>query len=636
MNTLIIRYVAIIISGVFFFYLIDKNNIDATAIIKDKEEKGEGYRRDKVKREILKLDEKTNHLVWFLQISDLHLSAFRDPTRTSQLLNFVKYTINIINPAVVLASGDLTDAKKNILFDSKQHIYEWLMYNSILHSTGILNKTVWLDMRGNHDCYNVANDKGNLYQKYSIQGHFNNGSYIYVHKYGVDSIAFIAVDACPSPGPKWPFNFIGIITDSEMDRLKRLEANSGNNNNYTIWFGHYPTSCILSPKPGIRNLMGKKGLAYMCGHLHTFGGLIPNMYTRHPTGSLELELGDWKNNRIFRVAAVDHGFLSFTDVKYNTWPIILITNPKNALFSMIDREPLHLLRKSSHIRVLIWSPSPIIQAQVRVGESKLWTQLRHRGGPLYVSDWNPSYFMKGLHSLSVYARDTNGRRATISIKFSLDRSFITSLSNFGFGSRALLSPNVTFIAQLLFGITVLICVIPLCIFRIYDRNKCNLFKKLWILVNIDRLFWSFIIYSALLVVCPWFVGNIIDDHIGCIFAWGTFVNKTFIPGSLTYGYGFTHLILFQIPLIFIIAHLADFRFQCLYKKPKHRFLNYIFPRMCLIILIIIQLTAAYIFYFSYGFMVIFFGSLPIRSIIFELALWYQATNLPRNFFVKFI
>lgn len=81
-----------------------------------------------------------------------------------------------------------------------------------------------------------------------------------------------------------------------MDALKMFEEKS-RKHNHTIWFGHYPTSCILSPAPGIRKLMGK-GVAYLCGHLHTLGGLAHNLYTRQQTGSLELELGDWKDERL--------------------------------------------------------------------------------------------------------------------------------------------------------------------------------------------------------------------------------------------------------------------------------------------------------------------------------------------------
>lgn len=40
------------------------------------------------------------------------------------------------------------------------------------------------------------------------------------------------------------------------------------------------------------------GWVYLCGHFHMLGGLVPNMYTLQQTGLLELELADWKDNRM--------------------------------------------------------------------------------------------------------------------------------------------------------------------------------------------------------------------------------------------------------------------------------------------------------------------------------------------------
>lgn len=82
-----------------------------------------------------------------------------------------------------------------------------------------------------------------------------------------------------------------------MNESKRLGGN------YTIWFGHYPTSCILSPgtgNTGIRGIIGMydESYAYLCGHLHTQAGMVPRMYTFQKAGFLELELGDWKSNRL--------------------------------------------------------------------------------------------------------------------------------------------------------------------------------------------------------------------------------------------------------------------------------------------------------------------------------------------------
>lgn len=47
-------------------------------------------------------------------------------------------------------TGDLTDAKNADMLGSQQFIEEWATYSDILKHSGVLNKTVWLDIRGNH------------------------------------------------------------------------------------------------------------------------------------------------------------------------------------------------------------------------------------------------------------------------------------------------------------------------------------------------------------------------------------------------------------------------------------------------------------------------------------------------------
>ena len=54
----------------------------------------------------------------------------------------------------------------------------------------------------------------------------------------------------------------------------------------------------------------------------------------------------------YRVLAVDHDLISFVDVQLNTWPVVLITNPKDAHYIMRPHEPLGRMRKSTHIRSL--------------------------------------------------------------------------------------------------------------------------------------------------------------------------------------------------------------------------------------------------------------------------------------------
>lgn len=52
----------------------------------------------------------------------------------------------------------------------------------------------------------------------------------------------------------------------------------------------------------------------------------------------------------YRVLAFDHDLLSFSDLKFEQWPAVLITNPKDAQYLHPGVEPLGRIRRSTHIR----------------------------------------------------------------------------------------------------------------------------------------------------------------------------------------------------------------------------------------------------------------------------------------------
>lgn len=86
-----------------------------------------------------------------MKISDLHLSVFSDSERVTEFREFCDVTVKKIDPSIVLASGDLTDAKTQAIGGSKQILDEWKMYKNIVNETGITNGSIpWLDIRGNH------------------------------------------------------------------------------------------------------------------------------------------------------------------------------------------------------------------------------------------------------------------------------------------------------------------------------------------------------------------------------------------------------------------------------------------------------------------------------------------------------
>jgi len=86
--------------------------------------------------------------------------------------------------------------------------------------------------------------QNNYYSHYSIQGEKHPRSYIYNVNTSLDTFSFIAIDASLRPGPKRPFNFIGILNEGEINRIQQL-VNQSKESNAVIMFGHYPISSII-------------------------------------------------------------------------------------------------------------------------------------------------------------------------------------------------------------------------------------------------------------------------------------------------------------------------------------------------------------------------------------------------------
>ncbi|XP_050421603.1 transmembrane protein 62-like isoform X2 [Adelges cooleyi] len=516
----------------------------------------------------------TDRLIWFLQISDLHLSIFHDWGRVTELKEFCDLTIDTIKPFAVLASGDLTDAKNRNGIGSTQYEEEWLAYQEVLTTSKVTEKTKWLDIRGNHDSFDVSSEQSvkNFYQKYSPQGKLHPRSYNYtVTNQAGMSLKFIGVDACLDPGPKRPFNFIGNLDDDEVDRLKAMAANT---KDPIVWFGHYPTSCILTEgQQTIRSIIGENpsSVVYLCGHLHTLAGLVPEMYTIQNEGFAELELADWKDSRMFRLLAFDRGSLTFTDIRHGKWPVILVTNPKlpwlrvNGMETDEDR-----IANNNYIRILAFSLDPIENVLVKIDKELEWKQCIGVGNAssMYVTEWNANDYSRGIHNIHVRVEDIQGRVHEISQMFTLDDT-VPVIKHFTQWPLNLYFPNVLF---MMFLVASLANVLPLLFFRfvckctkyrISYNGKMKLInrysRKMVLLSSLNCIFYPLTIYSIFLCTGPWAVGDLLTDCIGWVFPWGIYVKGKFIKDSFTYAYGFGQIVTFQLPLNYILSLRLDIK-----------------------------------------------------------------------------
>ncbi|XP_077529231.1 transmembrane protein 62-like [Haemaphysalis longicornis] len=572
------------------------------------------------------------HLMHFVQVTDTHISLSY-PDRASQLKEFISDVImKVIKPPVVVMTGDIADSLGSGFLGTGQIVEEWQQYWKAVNETGVTRTLAWLDMRGNHDNGNLQSleSEHNFYRVYSVQGRKYRHSYSYTHQDGGDRYTFIGIDTCRDPGIKRPYNYVGYMTEAVISHIKQIREET-RGSNFTIWFGHHPTRSVISRQ--IHELL-RFGGPYLCGHYHTTLEMYPlGVYLLQKTGFLELVLADWKYSRVFRVAAVDHGLFSFVDVRYREWPIILVTNPKSVVSYIPSVEPLSRISRSTHIRVLVFSPRPIFEVRCSIDDGGWQSLTRVGNSSLWVAPWNTSQVSGGLHTLTVEAMDwTGGWSKPTKVTFSLDMSqqapTLLTLLVLRFGVLGI---------RLIFNLHVLATLLLLLWFKAVqtfplvgppdlsaDFLWCGWLRRpLHLLASVDSVFWPLVCLPLYLSIGPWFVAELFDGHIGVCFVWGTFIEWMYLPPGGSYFYAIIYMLLCHHTLVFCVTFT-------LWRQRQALLVGAAKPRTGMVPLAVtlsLQSAWAAFFYLAFGHMVILLGFLTVGTPVVSIVCWQRARAL---------
>lgn len=308
-----------------------------------------------------------------VQLSDLHVSKYQENLPwgniTGDLQLFRDNVLREIHPDTILITGDLTDGKTDS-GSGQQHEEEWMVYSNLLDPEKV--ESPILDVRGNHDSFNIYDPVCNYYKSYSVgpkrvqgrisvhalvEGHLHAFEDWLQHQQKCPLVVFFGIDASASLGLKSPTNFVALMNSKDVsiaaEEAKRVShILSARDCRYTsiISYGHYPLSTFstmgdsnyshwydigflgalrhaLGSMYSIDNSLARLILevshVYVSGHLHAaFGERLHRVHSIAETESYltELETAAWKDDRRFRIVAIDEDAqcMSFEDLYFNT------------------------------------------------------------------------------------------------------------------------------------------------------------------------------------------------------------------------------------------------------------------------------------------------------------------------------
>ena len=349
-----------------------------------------------------------HRLFWLVQVSDTHIGTdwYNEDGRFYWLL---QEALPIIQPELVINTGDLVDASKNGIPASGQDLGEWQRYRGIVDQAGV-PADYYIDLPGNHDTYD---DDLSYYLEWSLNGstygrttralllQFDFGSYFL---YG-----------CSTPGDSArPFLDPAGFSQEELEEMgEMLEGNA--DANLVLVFGHHPPG-DPDRADEARALWRGAGAQYFHGHIHAYEEYLYDGVLARQVNSL----GKAKHENLALIA-VDGDFLTYevTDSD-DPWPFLVITAPADARLESGDPNPYAYAVApdcaAAPVRALVFDNAPVTAVTCRAGSGPEAALERDPDRPML---WRGAFDTTGLAAgeveLTVTASGSQTRSRSIKV-----------------------------------------------------------------------------------------------------------------------------------------------------------------------------------------------------------------------------
>ncbi len=262
-------------------------------------------------------------IFWFMHLSDSHIGAsiLEGPDATTHFEFALNQGVTVIDPAFVIASGDLCDGSVNGIPASGQDQEEWNTYSGVYTQAG-MTADFFFDLPGNHDGYG---DVGlSYYLANSLQGKTNGTlftDWVVQTPTGKEFYFFGLNSAGNGSGP---FLEDPAFTPDEIAALT-VGMQDHADAELTFVFAHHQLGYPDNSSYIVNAILDNGGAYYLHGHRHS--------YTEYLAGNAAIvvnevgSIGKYDNNNI-GVGVIDHNAFVYRAADVTAaWPLVIISAP---------------------------------------------------------------------------------------------------------------------------------------------------------------------------------------------------------------------------------------------------------------------------------------------------------------------